>query len=64
MYDLGYACSAPRGVTLREDVVRREANHAYNERWQARKHRRRLRSAARMAVRARGKETPSEPESS
>jgi hypothetical protein len=52
------------GVTLPEDVARREANHANNERQRVRKQRRRLRSVARAAVRARGEETPSESGSS
>jgi hypothetical protein len=56
MQDLGYACNAPWGITLPQDVARREVNHADKER--------RLRSAAQMAVRARGEETLSEPESS
>jgi hypothetical protein len=57
-------CATPRrGVTLPEDVVRREANCAKNERRQAQKQRRWLRSAALMAARARGEETPFEPES-
>jgi hypothetical protein len=60
----GYPCSAPRGVTLHEDVARREANRADNERKQAWRQRRWLWSAARGVVRARGKETPSKPESS
>jgi hypothetical protein len=59
-----YPCSAPHGVTLHEDVARREANRADNERKQAWRQRRWLWSAARGAVRARGKETPSKPESS
>jgi hypothetical protein len=63
MQDLGYTFSAPWGVTLPEDVVRREANGADNERRQAWKQRRWFRSAARMAVRARGEETPSKTES-
>jgi hypothetical protein len=49
---------------LPEDVAKREANNADNERWQARKQRRRHRSAARMAVRVRREETPSESKSS
>jgi hypothetical protein len=56
-------CSTPRGVTLPEDVARWVANHADNERQQVRKQRSRLRNATRMAVRVRGEETPSEPES-
>jgi hypothetical protein len=32
MQDLGYARSAPWGVTLLEDVVRREGNRADNKR--------------------------------
>jgi hypothetical protein len=35
--DLGYAHSIPQGVIVPENVVRREANHADNERRQARK---------------------------
>jgi hypothetical protein len=49
---------------LPEDVAKREANNADNERWQARKQRRRPRCAARTAVRVRREETPSESESS
>jgi hypothetical protein len=56
MQDLGYASNAPRGITLPEDVARREVNRPDKER--------QLRSAAQMAVRARGEETLSEPESS
>jgi hypothetical protein len=56
-------CSTPRGVTLPEDVARWVANHADNERQQVRKQRSRLRNATCMAVRVRGEETPSEPES-
>jgi hypothetical protein len=44
--------------------VRREANRVYSERLQARRQRRWDRSAARVAARARGIETPTEPESS
>jgi hypothetical protein len=54
----------PQGVTLPEDSVRREANHADNKMRHAWKHRRRLRSTARAVVRARGEETPSELEPS
>jgi hypothetical protein len=61
---LGYACNAPRGVTLPKDVVRWEANCANNERQRARKQRRQLWSATRVTARMRGEETPSEPESS
>jgi hypothetical protein len=54
MQDLGYVCSAPQGVTIPEDAVRRELNHINNERaW----------SAARVAMRAQGFDTPSEPDS-
>jgi hypothetical protein len=66
MQDLGYACSAPQGVTLHEDVVRHEANRVDNERQEARRHRTWLRSAAQTPARAwgGGGETPSESESS
>jgi hypothetical protein len=65
MQDLGYACSAPQGVTLPEDVVRHEANRVDNERQEARRHRTWLRSAAQTPARAwGGGETPSESESS
>jgi hypothetical protein len=50
MQGLGYAHSAPHGVTLPKDAVRWEANHVENERQQARKQR--------------WWQTPSEPESS
>jgi hypothetical protein len=55
---------APRVVALPEDVVRREANHADNERQQAQRQRRQLWSTARAAAWAQGEKTPSEPESS
>jgi hypothetical protein len=64
MHDLGYVRSTPRRVTLPKDAVRQEANYANNERRQARRQRRWARSAGRAAVRARGEETLSEPESS
>jgi hypothetical protein len=54
----------PKGVTLPEDVVRQEANIVYSEQLQARRQRRWDWSAAWAAVRLRGQETPSEPESS
>jgi U3 small nucleolar RNA-associated protein 14 len=53
----------PHGVTLLEDVVRREANRAMNERHRTWKQRR-LRSTARAATEAHGEGTPSESESS
>jgi hypothetical protein len=61
---LGCVHSDPWGVTLPEDVVRREANRADNERQRARKQRRQLRSAAQASMRAHGEETPSESRSS
>jgi hypothetical protein len=54
----------PEGVTLPEDVVGREANLVYSKQMQAWRQRRRDWSAAWAAARARGQETPSEPESS
>jgi hypothetical protein len=62
--DLGYTCSAPRRVTLPEDVVRWDTNRANNKRLRARKQRWQAWSAARAAARSQGEETPSEPESS
>jgi hypothetical protein len=56
--DLGYAHSALRGVTLPEDAVRQEANHANNEHQQARRQRRPVQSAARAATRAGGRKLP------
>jgi hypothetical protein len=64
MQDLGYVRSTMRRVTLPKDVARREANCANNEWQQAQRQRRWARSAGGAAVRARGEETPSEPESS
>jgi hypothetical protein len=54
----------PVGVTLLEDVARREASCADNERQQVPRQRRRLWSASWVAARAHREETPSEPESS
>jgi hypothetical protein len=54
----------PAGVTLPEDVARREANHAHNEWLWVRRPRRWDWSVAWAAVRARGEDTPFEPESS
>jgi hypothetical protein len=45
-HGLGCTRSAPQGVTILEDAVRREANHAYNEQLQAQRQRRRAWSAA------------------
>jgi hypothetical protein len=56
--------SDPQGVTLPEDVARREANHAKNKRQCAWKQRMWLRSASQAATRAQGEETPFELESS
>jgi hypothetical protein len=39
MQDLGYARHAWGGVTLPKDATSQEANHAYNERQQARRQR-------------------------
>jgi hypothetical protein len=64
MQGLGCVRSDPRGVTLPKDVARQEANRVDNKRRQAWNQRRRHRSVARMAVRARGEEAPSESESS
>jgi hypothetical protein len=50
----------PVGVTLPEDVARREAKRADNGRQCAWKWRRWLRHAARAVVRAQGEETTSE----
>jgi hypothetical protein len=55
--------SGPQGVALPEDVARREANHAKNERQCAWKQRMWLRSASQAATRAQGEETPFESES-
>jgi hypothetical protein len=52
----------PRGVTLPEDVARREANRVDNERQRAWKQRRWPWSAARAAMRVRGEEGPFESE--
>jgi hypothetical protein len=62
--DLGYTRSAPRRVTLPEDVVRRDTNHANNEWLRAQKQRWQAWSATRATARSQGEETPSEPESS
>jgi hypothetical protein len=64
MQDLGYARSAPWGVTIPKDVVIQEAKRAYSERLRAQRQRRWDWSTAPMAARAWGEETPSEPESS
>jgi hypothetical protein len=48
---LGVCVATHGGVTLPEDVVKQEANHANNKRQHAQKQRRRLRSAARTAAR-------------
>jgi hypothetical protein len=52
------------GVTLPKDAARQETNHPDNKRQQALRQRRRLWSATQAAVRVRGEETPSEPDSS
>jgi hypothetical protein len=54
----------PVGVTIPEDVVRRESNYAYSERLKVRRQRRHAWITARSAVMAQGEDTPSEPESS
>jgi hypothetical protein len=64
MQGLGYARSALWGVTLPEDAVRQKMNRADNERQQARRHRRWLWSATRVAARVWREETPSKPDSS
>jgi hypothetical protein len=64
MQGLGCVRSAPRGVSLHEDVARWAANRVDKERQHARRQRSRLRSAARSTVRAREEETPFKPESS
>jgi hypothetical protein len=51
-------------VTFPEDVVRWEANHVYSERLWGWRQKRQDWSAARVVARSRGKQTPSEPESS
>jgi hypothetical protein len=56
--------SDPPGFTLTKDAVRCEANCADNKRQRVQRQRRRLWSATRTGARARGKETPSESESS
>jgi hypothetical protein len=48
------------GVTLLEDVARREANHAYNERQHALRSRRQLRSTTWVVARVWAEETLSE----
>jgi hypothetical protein len=54
----------PTGVTLPEDVARREANHVHNEWLRVRRQRRWDWSVAWAAVRAWGEDTPFKPESS
>jgi hypothetical protein len=61
---LGYARSVPRGVNLPEDVVKREANRAHNEKMWARKQKGQAWSATRRAARERGEDIPTEPGSS
>jgi hypothetical protein len=57
-----HACSALRGVTLPEDVVRQEMNRTHNIQLQEQRKKRWAWSAARMAARASGEDTPSVPE--
>jgi hypothetical protein len=57
-------CAVTHGVTLPENVARRKANRANNERQCTRQQRRRPRSTAWVAVRVRGEETLSESRSS
>jgi hypothetical protein len=64
MQDLGCACITPQGVTLPEDAVRWEAHRIHNEQLWEESQRRRGWSAAWLVMRARGEESPSEPESS
>jgi hypothetical protein len=64
MHDLGCACIAPQGVTLPEDAVRWEAHRIHNEQLWEERQRRRGWSATWSVMRARGEESPSEPESS
>jgi hypothetical protein len=61
---LGCSHSAPWDVTLPEDVVRWEANHAYSERLQVWRQKRWAFCTAWAVARARGQDTPSEPKSS
>jgi hypothetical protein len=62
--DLGYARSAPEGVTLPKDVTRREANRVHSEWLWVWRQRRRTWSTAWAAARVQGVDTPSEHESS
>jgi hypothetical protein len=64
VHDIGYAHSAPWGVTLPKDAVRREANRVHCDRMHVWRQSRRAWSAARVAARERVEDTPSEPESS
>jgi hypothetical protein len=61
VYAQGLRCvrSDPRGVSLLEDAVRQEANHANNKRQRACKKRRALRSTTWEATRVRREETMS-----
>jgi hypothetical protein len=61
-HGLGCTRSAPRGIALPKDVGRREANDVYSERLWAQRQRRREWSVAQVVKRARGEDTPSEPE--
>jgi hypothetical protein len=54
----------PRGVILLKDAVKREVNRAHNKKLRAWKKRSHTWSAAQMAERVWGEDTPSEPKSS
>jgi hypothetical protein len=56
--------SDPQGVTVVEDVVRREVNRAKNERQHAWEQKVWLKGVAQATTKAQGEETPSELESS
>jgi hypothetical protein len=64
LYGLGCLHSDPRGVTLPEDVVKREANRTKNERQYARKQEEWRKGAAWAAAKMQGEESSSKSESS